>query len=62
MLLLADPLRDIDLARTEDIRLRAAGFSDWQIRDYLSLYGYINPAGNVGRWNHGNQEALRRPL
>jgi hypothetical protein len=60
------PIRDAEMARREDMRLR--GFPDTEIRDrctasdirdYLELYGYINTSGTVGRWHHQQYKALR---
>jgi hypothetical protein len=60
------PIRDAEMARCEDMRLR--GFPDTgirdrctesDIRDHLELYGYINTSGTVGRWHHQQYKALR---
>lgn len=53
------PRRDVDMARDVDAALRAEGWSDRRIRDYLSLYGFANPSGKVGVWNHSNHKTLR---
>jgi len=51
------PLRDQTLAKDEYRRLRATN-SDTNIARYLETYGYINPAGTVGRWYHNQLQAL----
>lgn len=46
------PKRDVKLAVAASRIRRESGWSDARIRQYLELYGFINPSGTVGRWSH----------
>lgn len=50
-------LRDSNLAKKEYQRLSGPN-SDVDITRYLETYGYINPAGTVGRWYHNQLKSL----
>ncbi|GDY33929.1 hypothetical protein [Gandjariella thermophila] len=52
------PVRDVILAKDQHRRLTAHN-SDAEISRYLETYGYINPAGTVGRWHHEHMKSLR---
>lgn len=53
------PTRHADLARLADRHLTHTGWNDREIRDYLSLHGFVNTKGGLGIWNHNNLMTLR---
>lgn len=48
----AGPLRDYELAGAVARERLGAGWTQKRIADYLSVFGFINSVGTVGRWYH----------
>ncbi len=48
----AGPLRNYELAGVVARERLGAGWTQKRIADYLSVFGFINSVGTIGRWNH----------